>query len=117
MAFTQSQSVSNNPKPSIFFSETFVQSLLFVVYKDIYIQMQQGPLIVVYKEIYFERLTTKRPCCDLKTAFKVGLTIAAASLGGWVRARPVPGHHEDHEVCRDDDGDGDDIGDYGDDDG
>ena len=70
--------------------------------------MQQGPLIVVYKEVYFERLTTKRPCCDLETAFKVGLTIAAASLGGWVRARSVPGHHEDHG---DDDGDDDDIGD------
>ena len=76
--------------------------------------MQQGPLIVVYKEIYFRRLTTKRPCCDLETAFKVGLTIAATSLGGWVRARPVPGHHEDYG-----DGDGDDDGDGcdGDDDG
>ena len=53
----------------------------------------------------------QRPCCDLETAFKVGLTIAAASLGGGVRARSVPGHHEDHG-----DDDGDDIGDDGDDD-
>ena len=54
----------------------------------------------------------QRPCCDLETAFKVGLTIATTSLGGGVRARPVPGHHED---CSDDNGE--DVGDYGDDGG
>ena len=58
----------------------------------------------------------ERPCCDLETAFKVGLTIATASLGGGVRARSVPGHHEDLEDCEDDDGDddGNDDGDGGD---
>ena len=60
-----------------------------------------------------------RPCCDLEPSLKVGLTIAAASLGSWVRARPVPGddvedyddYDDDDDYNYDDDDDDDDSGD------